>query len=144
MFHNLFQEAVNLIISTNEKLTKKLENNSSSKDAEEMKLYTQGFKFILDAINYTDKFNAVEFKESPVLSWRAGWRTEDKYNQFAFLMYMPCEGDGNGIMRLEHVVFDDEKMLHNIAYTITAGQEPSVAKYFGCNLDDDAAPDWEF
>ena len=143
----LFQDAVELIMATNEKLTRKLENNSifgNSSDAEEMTDFTRCFSFVYKSLIEADEYDAVVYNDDEVPTWRTGCTMND-YDHYVYLKYMPCEGRGNGIMRLEHYMFDGDKCVHALAYMICAGQNPYIEKYNGSKVsDDNATPDWSF
>ena len=146
---SLFQEAVELIFNTNDKLTNKLEKNSifgSSEDADELTKFTQCFSHVLKTLLEADEYNAVVYDDDSIKTWKTGCRLDDKHNQYAYLMYMPCVGAGNGLLRIEHHIYEgNTRPLHQIAYMLVAGQEPKIAKFTGWKVnDEDSTPDWEF
>lgn len=144
----LFQDAVELIFNVNDKLTAKLEKNSifgSSDDAEELTKFTQCFSYVIKSLMEADEYNAVVYADDTVPTWRTGCQMDDKHDNYMYLMYMPCEGAGNGIMRIEHYIYEGNTPVCEIAYMIIAGQNPSIAKYTGWKVrEEDATPDWEY
>ena len=107
--------------------------------------FTQCFSYVMKSLFEADEYNAVSYSEDPVPTWRTGCHLDENNMSYIYLMYMPCKGAGNGIMRLEHYIYQGDKAVYKVAYMIIAGQNPSVAKYTGWKVsEEDATPDWEF
>ena len=102
------------------------------------------YAFLINAY-LADEYNAVSYSDDPIPTWRTGCKLDDKSTSYVYLMYMPCEGEGNGIMRIEHYIYQGDNPVHQLAYMIIANQNPSVAKYTGWKVrEEDTTPDWEF
>ena len=144
----LFQEAVELILNSNDKFTNRLQKNSvfgSSEDSDELTKLTQCISYVMKTFFEADEYNAVSDSDEPIPTWRTGCKLDENSTSYVYLMYMPCEGEGNGIMRIEHYIYHGDNPVHQLAYMIIANQNPSVAKYTGWKVrEEDTTPDWEF